>query len=43
MQEWVGVELMGVSLGLGSDSRGAPERVQYGAGGTIRLLRRRWP
>jgi len=41
-QEWIGVELMGVSLGLGSDVRGTPERVQYGAGATIRLLRRRW-
>jgi hypothetical protein len=41
-QEWVGVELMLGSLGLGSNVRGTPERVQYGAGGTIRLLRRRW-
>jgi hypothetical protein len=41
-QEWAGVELMPVSLSIGSHAWGAPERVQVGAGGTLRLLRRRW-
>jgi hypothetical protein len=41
-QEWVGVELMPASLSIGSHAWGAPERVQVGVGGTLRLLRRRW-
>jgi hypothetical protein len=41
-QEWVGVELMPVSFSIGSAVWGAPERVQFGVGGTLRLLRRRW-
>jgi hypothetical protein len=41
-QEWVGVELTPVSLSIGSADWGAPDRVQVGLGGTLRLLRRRW-
>lgn len=41
-QEWVGVELMPVSLSFGGTWRGSPQRVQVGGGGTLRLLRRRW-
>src|SRR3954469_12622629 len=42
-QEWVGVELTPVSLGFGTAPNGqAPERLQAGGGGTLRLLRRAW-
>ena len=42
-REWVGVELTPVSLGLGSGPDGrAPQRLQAGGGGTLRLLRRAW-